>query len=104
MTSSKDPTVLSYRVTGPDVDLATEDVRDSQGRRITEDYARRAADYDPARVRRGRRSLTGGSTHSPRVSFCVPESLRAAVEQATEREGKSVSELAREALEQYLAS
>lgn len=92
-----------YRA-GPDVDLETEDVRDGQGRRITEDYARRAADYDPAAVRRGRRSLTGGTVHSPRVSFRVPADLRAAAEKAAEREGKSVSELARQALERYLAS
>ena len=104
MTSPKKPPPSRYRVTEPDVDLATEDVRDSKGRRVTEDYARRAAEYDPAAVRRGRRSLTGGSTHSPRVSFRVPESLRTAAEQAAAREGKSVSELAREALEQYLAS
>lgn len=45
--SSAKPTKRRYRVVGPDVDLATEDVRDSQGRRITEDYARRAAEYDP---------------------------------------------------------
>jgi hypothetical protein len=32
---------------GPDVALATDDVHDSQGRRINEDYARRAADHIP---------------------------------------------------------
>lgn len=93
----------TYRA-GPDVDLQAEDVRDSKGHRITEDYAHRAADYDPAAVRRGRRSLTGGAAHSPRVSFRVPADLRAAAEKAAEREGRSVSELAREALERYLAS
>lgn len=92
----------TYRV-GPDVDLTTEDVRDSQGRRITEDYARRAAEYNATTVRRGRRSLTGGTAHSPRVSFRVPADLRDAAEQAAAREGKTVSELAREALERYLA-
>lgn len=100
---SRKPTQQQYRI-GPDVDLALEDVRDGQGRRITEDYARRAADYDPATVRRGRRSLTGGETHSPRVSFRVPADLREAAEKAAEREGKTVSELAREALQRYLAS
>lgn len=92
-----------YRI-GPDVDLTTDDVRDSKGRRITEDYARRAADYDPATVRPGRRSLTGGDIHSPRVSFRVPADLRDAAEKAAEREGKTVSELARDALQKYLAS
>jgi len=103
VTSRKPAAQPAYRL-GPDVDLATEDVRDSVGRRISEDYARRAAEYDPTTVRRGRRSLSGGSTHSPRVSFRVPEGLRDAAEQAAAREGKTVSELARDALEKYLAS
>ena len=96
-------TAQEYRV-GPDVDLTAQDVRDRNGRRITEDCARRAADYDPATVRRGRRSLTGGHAHSPRVSFRVPADLREAAEEAAAREGKTVSELARDALEKYLAS
>ncbi len=53
---------------------------------------------------RGRPSLTGESQHSPRVTFRLdPEVREKAVERA-EREGKTVSELAREALKQYLAS
>lgn len=55
-------------------------------------------------VRRGRRSLTGGHSHSPRVCFRVPEDLRDAAEQGAAREGKTVSELAREAVQKYLAS
>ncbi len=43
----------------------------------------------------GRKSLTGGSVHSPRIQFRLPEH-RAQVE------GKSLSVLAREALEHYL--
>jgi hypothetical protein len=34
-----------YRA-GPEVDLADEDVRDSEGRRITEDYVPRAVECD----------------------------------------------------------
>ncbi len=53
---------------------------------------------------RGRPSLTGESQHSPRVTFRLdPEERDKAAERA-EREGKTVSELAREALKQYLAS
>ena len=53
---------------------------------------------------RGRPSLSGESQHSPRVTFRLdPEERDKATERA-EREGKSVSELAREALKQYLAS
>jgi hypothetical protein len=81
----------------PDVDLAEQDVRDSKGRRITEDYARRAAEHEPATVHRGRQSLTGGATHPPRVSYRVPGDLREAAERAAMREGRTVSELARHA-------
>lgn len=53
---------------------------------------------------RGRPSLTGEPQHSPRVTFRLdPEERDKAAERA-EREGKTVSELAREALKQYLAS
>ncbi len=53
---------------------------------------------------RGRPSLTGEPQHSPRVTFRLdPEERDKAAERA-EREGKTVSELAREALKQYLAT
>ena len=53
---------------------------------------------------RGRPSLTGESQHSPRVTFRLdPEARKKAAERA-EREGKTVSELARDALKRYLAS
>ena len=55
-------------------------------------------------MRRGRPSLTGELQHSPRITFRLdPEVRKKAVERA-EREGKTVSALASEALVQYLAS
>lgn len=92
------------RRVGPDVDLAAEDVRDSKGRRIDDEYVARAIQYDPRQVRRGRRSLTGGEAHSPRVSFRVPADLLERAETVAEQEGVTLSALAREALERYLAS
>ena len=50
----------------------------------------------------GRPSLTGGRAHSPQVTFRLPEQLRREAVDAAEREGVTVSALAREALEQYL--
>ncbi len=81
----------------PDVDLATEDVRDSKGRRITEEYAERAAADALASVGRGRPSLTGAKAPSPQVTFRVTAAEAA-------KQGRRVSDLAREALERYLAS
>ena len=40
----------------------------------------------------------------PRTSFRAPPELRAKAEQRAAREGKTVSQLAREAFEKYLAS
>lgn len=89
---------------GTDVDLEREDVRDSEGRRITSEYAERAAEDALAKVRAGRPSLSSTGEQSPRVSFRVPAELRKAAEARAREEGESVSTLARRALEEYLAS
>lgn len=92
-----------------DVDLETEVVRLKDGRRLTEELAEELAEeaLTEARLRNlvpGRKSLTHGDVHSPRVQFRVPESLRVAAEERAAQEGVSLSVLAREALERYLAS
>lgn len=94
----------------PDVDLDREDLRDRHGNRVTPEYVQRAlADIldenipvAPSEVRPGRPSLSGGHTHSPQVTFRMPDQLHRQAVDAAEREGKTVSALAREALEQYL--
>jgi len=93
---------LTYEV-GPDVDIEVEDVRDSEGRRIDQDYVDRAVADARAQTGRGRPSLTGGRAHSPHVSFRVPADVRAKAEAQAVREGRRVSDLARQALEEYLA-
>lgn len=63
------------------------------------------AGYDIAELRRaGRPSLTGESRHSPTVSFRLTDELRERADAEALRRGCSVSQLAREALERYLAS
>ncbi|MGW0231899.1 hypothetical protein ACWDWO_26630 [Actinopolymorpha singaporensis] len=52
---------------------------------------------------RGRPSL-GGQGRSPQVTFRAPPALRAMAEEQAARDGKTVSQLAREAFEMYLAS
>lgn len=62
------------------------------------------AGYDLTKARRvGRPSLDGNREHSPHVSFRAPASLRAKAEQRAAAEGKTVSQVAREAFEKYLA-
>ena len=95
-----------------EIDSDSEEIYDSKGNRITDEYVNDAiADVhhaiDEGRVpvptsRGGRPSLTGESAHSPRVSFRVPEELRERAKARAAREGKTVSALAREAFEQFL--
>ena len=79
------------------------------GTTLTDEKVQRLADeaeagYDLSKARRvGRPSLDGGQKHSPHVSFRAPAELRAKAEVRAAREGKTVSQLAREAFEQYLA-
>lgn len=87
---------------GSDVDLARKVVRDSRGRRITQEYVDRAVRDVHAKMGRGRPSLTGQASRSPQVTFRLPPRLRAKAEARAKREGKRVSEVAREALEKYL--
>ena len=78
-------------------------MRDKKGRRITEDRAVELAEEVLRKAARWRSSLAGGPTHSPQVSFRASAELRAQAEERAKREGKTVSQLAREALERLLA-
>src|SRR5579875_2320261 len=80
---------------GKDVDLEHEERRDKQGRRIDQTYADELVE---ASRRPGRPSLAADGP-SPAIAFRVPAALRQRAEELAAREGKTVSELAREALE-----
>ena len=92
-----------------DVDLDEEDVRLRDGTRLTEQRAGQLAREALAEIRRrnlvpGRKSLSGGSVHSPRVQFRVPEEIRQPAAQRAAAEGKRLSAPAREAVARYLAA
>lgn len=90
---------------GPDEVLATK-----SGELLTHDDIEALADeaeagYDLSKAKPiGRPSLSGLRIPSPRVSFRVPDDVRIKAHEVASREGKSVSQLAREALERYLAA
>jgi predicted HicB family RNase H-like nuclease len=95
-------------VVGPDLDLDVEDFQ-YQGERLTNERAEQIAEETLAEVRRrnlipGGKSLSGGTVHSPRVQFRVPQDLHQQAERVAEDEGVSLSALARHALEDYLRS
>lgn len=96
----------TYTIVAPDIDLETEVVLDSQGRRVDQAYVDQAlaeVEEDLAR-RSGRPSLTGKAQHSPHVSFRITPELKARAERAAKQQGTTVSKLAREAFERFLAS
>lgn len=72
---------------------------------LTEDLADEAeAGYDLSHARRvGRKSLAGGDGTSPRVNFRLRPDLHERATQRADSEGKTLSALAREALERYIA-
>lgn len=91
------PKITSDTPIGDDVDLRRDDVRLPDGTRLTEALV----DDIVEQVRRkgGRPSLTGDSAASPRVSFRLTPDVRDRAATIAEREGKTISQLAREALE-----
>ena len=102
MTERTPPTITSSTPIGPDVDLDRDDVRLADGTRLTE---QKAADIvDEVRRRGGRPSLTGRAAVSPRIAFRVDPRVRDSAAQIADREGKTISQLAREALEARVAA
>ena len=85
-----------------DADLEQEDIRDSRGRRITQDYVDAAVADAHGKLGRGRPSLTAAGHRSPQVTFRLPSELRERAEAQAHHEGTRVSDVARRALEEYL--
>lgn len=91
------PKITSTTPIGKDVDLRHEDVRLPDGTPVTDDLVDDVV--DEVRRKGGRPSLTGDASVSPRVSFRVTPGVRERAAIIAEREGKTISQLAREALE-----
>jgi predicted HicB family RNase H-like nuclease len=82
--------------------------RSKSGVPITNEIAERLADeaeagyeLSPAK-RAGRKSLAGADGTSPRVNFRMTAELQSRAEARALKEGKTISQIAREALEQYV--
>jgi len=86
---------------GDDVDLAQEDVRLADGTRLTPEVAQNVVEQ--ARSTAGRPSLSGMSAKSPQIAFRVATTLRDRAAAVAAQEGKTFSQLAREALEERIA-
>jgi len=84
----------------PDADLAQEDLRLADGTRLTPEVAEDIVEQ--VRHATGRPSLSGTAT-SPQIAFRVAATLSERAAAVAAREGKTISQLAREALEERIA-
>lgn len=87
---------------GSDVDLDREDIRLADGTRLTSEIADGIVNQAPRSS--GRPSLSGSPAASPQIAFRVAPSVRDRAERVAAREGKTISQLAREALEERVAA
>jgi predicted HicB family RNase H-like nuclease len=90
------------RIQVRDIDLARDLVYDKAGRRITQEYVDDIIE-EVSRMR-GRPSLSRTGGRSPSIAFRLTPALRARAEAVAAAEGKTLSDLAREALEERLRS
>jgi len=102
MTRRTAPHITVDTPIGRDVDLDREDIRLPDGIRLTS----AEADAIVEEVRRvgGRPSVSGDPTRSSQIAFRVAADVRDRAAQVAAEEGKTVSQLAREALEARLAA
>ncbi len=102
MSSPTPPNITDDTPIGPDVDLEQEDVRLTDGTRLTDEVA----DGIVHQLRRssGRPSLSGQAAASPQITFRVASAVRDRAAEVAAKEGKTISELAREALEDRIAT
>ena len=94
------PKVTVKTPIGRDVDLKRQVQRDRQGQRVDDAYVERLIG---ASRKPGRPSLADEGP-SPSIAFRVPVSVREQAEAVAAKEGKTVSQLAREALEARIAA
>lgn len=100
MSDRKPPRITTDTPIGEDIDLEREDIRLADGTRLN----REIADGIVEQVRRasGRPSLSGKAATSPQIAFRVAPSVRDRAAEIAARQDKTLSQLAREALEELV--
>jgi hypothetical protein len=89
---------------GGDIDIDADEVYLADGTRLSEARSHELAEEIRHKAAPGRPSLTGPGKRSPQLRLSVPAELRQKLEARAEREHTTVSDVAREAIERYLAS
>jgi hypothetical protein len=91
---------------GPDIDLDVEEITEPDGSRLTEPRAQIIAEEALSEIRRGRPALghePRKAGRSPQITVRVTATTREKAVKRARSEGRTLSELARIALECYLA-
>jgi predicted HicB family RNase H-like nuclease len=97
------PTGDDFGNIGPDIDLVKEEIFDSRGNRIDDAYVEQAVTHTHEHLRRGRPSLgETASRRSPQLTIKFPTKLKETATVQAQREGRTVSELVRTAVAEYL--
>ena len=100
MTKRRGSQVSDDVAKGSDIDLERDDYRLADGTRLTPAAAQ--AIVEEVRRVGGRPSLSGNAAKSPQIAFRVAATVRERAARVAADEGKTVSQLAREALEARL--
>lgn len=98
--------VIGPNATIDDINLDKEEIH-FHGKRITEARAAELAEESRRLARQanlipGRKSLSAGRRHSPKVEFRVSEATRVKLEAIAKRRHMTVSKLSREILDEYV--
>ncbi|MGH3544968.1 MAG: ribbon-helix-helix protein, CopG family [Mycobacteriales bacterium] len=101
--TTKYPTGDDFGSIRPDINLAEEEIFDNRGNRIDDAYVEQAVVHAHEQLRRGRPSLEDtASRRSPQLTIKFPTKLKEAAAALAHQEGRTVSELVRTAVAQYL--
>ncbi len=102
MTKRRGSQVSNEAAKGSDIDLERDDYRLTDGTRVTPAVAQ--AIVEEVRRVGGRPSLSGNAAKSPQIAFRVAAEVRERAARVAADEGKTLSQLAREALEARLGA
>lgn len=102
MTKRRGSQVSNDAAKGSEIDLERDDYRLADGTRLTPAVAE--AIVEEVRRVGGRPSLSGTAAQSPQIAFRVAAAVRERAVMVAASEGKTVSQLAREALEARLGT
>ena len=102
MTKRRGSQLSNDAANGSDIDLERDEYRLADGTRLTPAVAE--AIVEEVRRVGGRPSLSGNAAKSPQIAFRVAAAVRERAARVAADEGKTVSQLAREALEARLGA